>query len=300
MAWAAPAPPCEAPTSVNPAQMADANAYQADVRHARTSFDSSTRFDATFASVAIPLGRKDGLQILYGNVRSPQQASFVDAVFPGSTQKFREESLTAFYGRRVTDKLSLGIAIAPILSTNHRLDDLGAPGVGIDFAGKPITDRLKRLGGRFGADYQFASWGHASVSYDNFWERSKMTVSPVLAPAGLVNQSADFHDTALIGGVEVHPTRHLAIVVEHERAAIKGSTFGLTAHNTYLGAEWQVRRELALRLGSNNGDATYGMGFERGRFNLQAAYVNNLASKQVGPIFGKGNHLTMVEAGYEF
>lgn len=164
--------------------MADANEYGVDIRSGRTTFDKGTRFDSTFASIAVPMGKQDGLQILYGNVSSSQQSSFVSAVFPGSTQKFHEESLSIFYGRRVTDKLSLGIAVAPILSTHHRLNNLGAPDVGIDFDSTPITDKLSRLGGRFGADYQFASWGHASVSYDNFWERSKMTVSPALAPAG--------------------------------------------------------------------------------------------------------------------
>lgn len=92
----------------------------------------------------------------------------------------------------------------------------------------------------------------------------------------------------------------MSLVAERERASIRGTSFGLTAHNTYLGAEWEVRPKLALRIGRQNGQATYGVGFERGRFNLQAARVGDVADKELAPIFGKGNHLTIVQVGYQF
>lgn len=288
------------PTSLNPAHMAATDAYEFNLRSGRTEFVSGTRFDSTFASIAVPLGKKDGLQILYTNVRTPTQPSFTSALFPGSTQRFREESLGIFYGHRITDKLSLGIAGAPLLKEHHHLDNLGAPGVGIDFDANPVLDRSNHLGGRFGADYKFASWGHASVIYDNFWERATMTVSPALAPAGIKTRRAEFHEATLISGVEVHPVRNVSLVIERESATLSGHAFSATARNTRLGAEWEVRPGVAVRIGSRNGEPTYGAGYTRGRFNLQVARVNNLAGKQLAPVFGPGNHLTVIGLGYKF
>ena len=279
------------PTSINPAQMAATNELEAEVRYGQTRFNGGTRFDATFVSVAVPLGKKDGLQILYNDGHSPRQSSFVSAVFPGSTQQFHEETLGFFYGRRLNDKLSLGIAGAPILRTNHRLDNLGAPGVAVDFGSKPELDHLNHASGRFGLDYQFSPRVRASAYYDNYWERATRKASPLLAPAGLVSRNEDFHETLLVGGIEVRATPRLSLVAERARASLSSSTFGTTVHTTRVGAEWEATRGLFLRVGRQNNENTYGAGYERGRFSVNAARVNNGADKQLGPLFGKGNHL---------
>ena len=286
--------------SPNPAHAAYLDSYEASVRYGRTSFASGTRFDATFVAASVPLGKKDGLKFIYGDVRSPESASFASVVFPGSTQKFHEVSAGAFYGRQVTEKLSLGIGLAPLLLTNHRLKNVGAPGVDIEIEGKPLANSLKRLGGRFGADYKFAPWGRASVFYDNYWERAKIKVPTALAPTGLKSQSGDFHEVNLTAGVQIQPLRHLTLVAERQRITASSQTFNSKVHNTLLGAEYEVRPGVALRVGSNDGHSTFGLGLTRGQFNLQIARVKNYADDELRPIFGSGNKLTCVELGYTF
>jgi hypothetical protein len=286
--------------SPNPAAAAYNDGVDASLRFGRTRFDGGTRFDSNLGAVSIPLGKKDGLKIEYTTVRSPERSSFATAVFPGSTQRFREENLGLFYGRQITERLALGVAAAPVLSTHHRLNNTVAPDIDIRFDSKPITNKLKRLGGRIGADYTFAPWGRASLYYDNYWERVTMTVPAALAPAGLTTQQADFHDVGLTSGLELTPLPHLTLLAQRQRISVTGGSFRTIVHNTSLGAEYEVARGIALRVGRNSGNSTYGLGVSRGRLDLQVARINNLAIRQLKPLFGDGNRFTVAELGYRF
>lgn len=288
--------------SLNPAHMAFTDEAAGDTRYARTRFADSTRFDTAMAAVALPLGQRDGLQILYTNVRSPEKSSFAVGApgFATSTQVFREESVTLLYGRRVTDRLSMGIGMSPLLRTRHEIRNVnfGAGSGTIGFSAQPPLDNLSHIGARIGLDYKFASWGRASAIYDNFWEDATMFVPAQLAP--LTTVRAPFHETTLSGGLMLTPTRRLTVVVERDRAVLAGPTFRLKAHETYYGGEWQATRHLALRAGSNDGNATYGLGWTKNRFSLQYAHVKNLAGDEVNGFFGGSNKFNIVEASYRF
>lgn len=286
--------------SPNPAQAAYHDGVDANLRFARIRFESGTRFDSSLGAVSIPLGKKDGLKLTYAKVHSPERSSFAAAVFPASRQRFSEENMGIYYGRQINEKLAVGVAAAPILTTHHRLSDTVAPGIDIRFDSKPITNRLNRLGGRVGADYQFASWGRAGVYYDNYWERVTMTVPDALAPGGLTTQRADFHDVGLTGGVELKPLPQLTFVAQRQRLSVTGGSFRTVNRNTSVGAEYEVGRGIALRTGRNSGSSTYGLGVTRGRFDLQVARAKNLANRELRPVFGNGNTFTTAELGYSF
>jgi hypothetical protein len=288
-------------TSLNPAHAASNENYGATLRHARTRFDDGTRFDSTFLNTTIPLGRRDGLQIVVDVVRSPEKAAFVAGApgFGGSTQIFRENSLGIFYGRRLSDKLSVGFGAAPILDTRHELRgaNFGAGPGTIVIQSRALSSELKHLGGRIGLDYQFARWGRLGVIYDNFWEKATLFAPPQLAP--LTSSTEDFHDVVLSGGVFLQPTKRLSLALERERASVSSNTFRLKGHNTYFGAEWQATKNLSLRAGSHDGSTTFGLGYTRGAFSLEYAHLGDLAGDETRPFFG-GNRFDMLSASYQF
>lgn len=288
--------------SPNPAHAAFDETTVGDLRYGRTRFADGTRFDSAMLSAALPLGRRDGLEIFYTNVRSPQKSSFAAAQpgFAASTQDFREESVTVFYGRRVSPRLAIGIGVAPYLRTRHEIRnvDFGAGAGTLRFSAKPPLDDLSHLGARLGFDYQFASWGRVAAYYDNFWEDADFIVPAQLAP--LATTRASFHETALTGGLLLTPTRRLTLALERERATLSGTNgFRVKAHNTYYGAQWQATKELALRAGSHDGSLTYGLGWTKNRFSLHYAHVKNLSGDETRPIFGN-NTFNVLEASYEF
>lgn len=287
--------------SLNPAQMAFIENHEGKVRFGRTRFNDGTRFDSTMLAATLPLGKRDGLQIVGTDVRSPEKSSFAATApgFAASTQVFREHSITLLYGRRLSERLALGIGISPFLQARHELRgvDFGAGTGTIRFAARPSLNNLSHLGARLGFDYQFARWGRVSGLYDNFWEDAQMTVPAQLAP--LATMKASFHETTLTGGLHLTPTRHLTLVIERDRSALSSNTFQLKAHNTYYGGEWQATKHLALRAGSNDGSPTFGAGWRKNRFSLQYAHVKNLAGDETRPIFGN-NKSDVVEASYQF
>lgn len=289
------------PFSYNPAHAALNEEMQAKAQYGRTGFTDGTRFNSAAVAATLPLGKRDGLQILYTNVRSPEKSSFAAGApgFAASTQVFREQSVTFLYGRHVSDRLALGVGISPFLQSRHHLRgvDLGAgPGTIVFSAKPPLTD-LSHVGARLGFDYQFAKWGRVTGIYDNFWEDAKMTVPAQLAPLATIN--ATFHETTISGGLHLTPTRHLTLVLERDRAALSSSTFRLKAHDTYYGGEWQVTKQFAVRAGSNDGSPAFGLGWTQNRFSLQYAHVKNLAGDETRPIFGN-NKFDVLEASYQF
>ncbi|HEY0076159.1 MAG TPA: hypothetical protein VGB77_18805 [Abditibacteriaceae bacterium] len=289
------------PFSLNPAHAAFNDDPAGVARYGRTRFADGTRFNSAMLGAALPLGKQDGLQILYANVRSPEKSSFAAPApgFAASTQVFHEESVSLFYGRRVSPRLALGIGVAPILRTRHEIRNVNfgaGPGT-LRFSAKPPLDDLSHLGGRFGLDYKFASWGRFSGFYDNFWEDAVFFVPAQLAP--LTTRRAAFHEVALTGGFHLTPTPKLTLVIERERATLTGGGFRLKGHNTYYGGEWMATKNLALRAGSHDGDLTYGLGWTKNRFSLQYAHVKNLAGDETRPFFGN-NKFNVLEASYQF
>jgi hypothetical protein len=288
--------------SLNPAHAAFIEETAGDARYGRTRFADGTRFNSTMIAAALPFGQNDGLQILGAIVRSPEKSSFAAAApgFAASRQVFREESVSLFYGRRVSSRLALGIGVAPILRTRHEIRNVNfgaGPGT-LRFSAKPPLDNLSHLGARLGLDYKFARWGRFSGFYDNFWEDANFIVPAQLAP--LTTVRAAFHETALSGGLHLTPTRRLTIVLERERATVTGSNaFRLKGHNTYYGGEWQATRQLALRAGSHDGEPTFGLGWTKNRFSVQYAHVKNLAGDETRAIFGT-NKFDVLEASYQF
>lgn len=289
------------PFSFNPAHAAYDEKVEAKAHYGRTRFTDGTRFNSASVATALPLGKHDGLQILYTNVHSPEKSSFAAGApgFGNSTQIFHEQSVTFLYGRRVSDRLALGVGISPYLQSRHELRgvNLGAGPGTVDFSARPPLTDLNHLGARLGLDYRFAKWGRATGVYDNFWEDANMTVSPQLAP--LTTMRAAFHETTISGGVFLTPTRRLTVVLERDRAALSSNTFSLKAHNTYYGAEWQATKQFAIRAGSNDGSPTFGLGWTQDRFSLQYAHVRNLAGDETRPIFGN-NKFDVLEASYQF
>jgi hypothetical protein len=288
--------------SFNPAHAADNDTYTGDLHVGRARFADGTRFDSQLATIEVPLGRRDGLNLIFGNVNSPEKSSFAQTApgFGASTQRFRENSIGVFYGRRISPKLSLGFGAAPVLSTRHELRgvDFGAGAGTIQFSGRPITTELAHLGGRLGLDYKFARWGSIGVIYDNFWEKATMRVPPQLAP--LTTTTADFHEVVLAAGLSLRPTKNLLLTIERERGTLKGGAFRLRADSTYYGGEWQATRHFALRAGNHDGSPTFGLGYSQGPFSLQFARVRNLAGDETNAVFGGSNTFNVLEAAYSF
>lgn len=257
--------------SGNPAFAALHSKANANLRWSDTDFDTNGSLTSYMVSVVEPLrANETGLQFTYLSLRSSGLSMGPVSVSAS------EDDLSVHYGRRIGKRWTAGIGLSPysVITFDATLPD-HTPLM-------YLTERPK-IGARTGMTYQIAPGDYAGIVYDYMLEDVTGT-GVAFAPLGRVEQQ--FHTDLIAVGASRHVTPEWMLVAEWQDASTHAGDLKGSIHGWHLGTEYRWPEGVALRAGLNGGQMTLGAGYQKGRWDVEYAFGNNLNNSAVGPMLG--------------
>ena len=259
----------------NPAFAGTLQASHAVGRLSLTDFDSGLRLRGLQFSAAGPVeanGR--GWQVTGFDLDSSAGIMTTPAgpVLAAPT----EEELAIHYGCRVSENWIVGMGISPIFRTATALRN-------------PLTgDALAHIkskaefGFRVGALYQLDSDGWAGLIFDMYDE-------DVTATTPLGRAAAAFDSTEIALGVSRQLSDCALGAIEWQQLTVKGAGVKHGDAGIRVGVEVQPRDDWAVRVGSNDGALSLGLGAAREDWSFDYAYIKDWNDDSVRAYLGSSD-----------
>lgn len=234
------------------------------LRQSVTSFEGDLGLTCQQGSFAMPLeDNRQGLQVSAFRLNSN------DALFGGfgvpAELSFSEYDVSVHYGRRLSHDLLVGVAVSPVFHNRVSVGPDGAPGAIMRLKAKADW------GCRVGGVYELGDRGWLGAVYDRYDE----TVNGNGVPFGGVPVEVTFHSEEIVAGAAYRFTDKLLAGVEWQQLSHKSGGLENAEAGLRFGIEGQMSDGLALRLGSNQGGFSVGLGWADPNWTLNYAYVQD-------------------------
>lgn len=263
--------------NANPAWASTKTVAHAGSRYKVTDFDSGLTLKSFQVDANYPLSPgKRGIQLTYHDLGSSSGSLMIPGV-GAVPMGISAEELALHYSQRLTEDLYGGIGLAPVGRIKFTV---GGPG------GPPVMDVRAETdkGARLGLAYRLRENVWAGFVGERFDEDVKASG---LALGGELRTSFTSSQYAL--GVSGYVHERVLAAVEWQTAASKGNNTRNSVHGWHLGLEALVQDEWKVRAGCHDGRFSTGVGFERGRWRADYAYLNNWNAEAVRPIMGSSD-----------
>jgi len=248
-------------------------------RHGWTWCDDAddTSFRIGLAEATVPLSGCDALKVLYLEVDSGEEATSLLPI-PGSTKEITGKHLGLAYGRRINERLSLGVSGAVLLNSDISLRC--PPGTEVAH----VSGRAGYDGVRLGAAYQVTDALQLAAQYDFFTVRAELVDNVTPARVRKDLRLSDF-----VSGIEWKPQEQWSVVAELETGRVSARGYRKRIDGLRTGVEYRASDRLALRLGLADGNPTGGIGYEDGTWSAGLAWMRDLYEDELGPTFGSSD-----------
>jgi len=245
------------------------------VRHSMTSFAGDLNLNSQQGSFAMPLeSNRQGLQVSVFRLDS-NDAPY-GAFGAPTLLSLSEYDVSVHYGRRLTSNWLAGVAVSPVFHNSVNVAPVGAPGsvmrltAGADW------------GFRLGTVYELGDRGWIGAVYDRYDE----SVDGTGLPFGGVPVTATFHSEEIVTGIAYRLTDRLLAGVEWQQLSHRSGGLENAEAGLRFGCEGLLGDGLALRLGSNQGACSVGLGWADDDWSLNYAYIQNWNDNLLGDVYG--------------
>jgi hypothetical protein len=258
----------------NPAFAGTLRNYSAVGRYSVTDYDHGLKLKGEQVSVAIPLKKNaEGLQVT--GFRLTSDAGLL-AGPPPSNFSCSEYDVSIHYGRRLSDAWVVGIAMSPVF---HNSTSLTAVGTGV-----PLLQLRSEAdeGCRLGVLYEFGDRGQAGAVYDKYHE--DVTATGLAIGGGPLYHR--YTSEEMVAGVSWRFNDRILGALEWQQLTTEGAGIKIGDSGVRVGIEAMVSDNCAVRLGSNDGSLSAGIGFAGNNWTLQYAYIDDWNDDTVGATLG--------------
>lgn len=272
----------------NPAFAGTLQSSHATGRFSSTRFSSGLKLSTEQYSVAAPLvaGRK-GLQIT--GLRMDSTAGSPVGMSDAPAVDFQEWDMAIHYGQRLNDRWSAGISVSPVF---HSATDFALPvPVGSIAHLRSTADQ----GYRLGVLCQIDERTRAGAVYDKYHE----TVAASGPAFGGHPVEVGFSSETMILGVSYQLSDRLLGALEWQQVSARGAGTKTGDSGFRCGLEAIVSDGCQVRLGSNDGAWSLGVGYEKGRWAVDYAWLDDWNDDFVGSVFG-GSDTHQLELTYSW
>lgn len=258
----------------NPAFAGLASEWTSVLRQSTTSFDGGFSLRVRQISAGGPLFGHGGMQVT--GLECDSDAGPAVAL-PGSPGwDVNEWAAGIHYGHRVSERLALGVGVSPVFHNNVTVSAMA-----------PVPPLLQTRGSsssgfRAGATYALSPRARLGGIYDAYDEDVDATGGMV--PGGAVSFSSK--SQALMFGLSYQLRDDLLGAAEwfHMWTDIGPSRYGDAGWRA--GLEQLLDDGLSLRVGSNDGSWSAGVGYVTGDWSVRYAYLQDWNEDFIGPIWG--------------
>ncbi len=267
----------------NPAFAGTLRSYSAVGRYSVTDHDGGLKMKGQQVSVAIPLKKNaEGLQVTGFRLTSDPGLFPVPGAPPGSPPahlSYSEYDISIHYGRRLSDTWVVGIAMSPVFHNSASLADVGT--------GVPLLQVHSEAdeGLRLGVLYQFGDRGCAGAVYDKYHEDVTAT-GPAIGGGPLYHR---YTSEEMVAGISWQLTDRILGALEWQQLTTERPGLRMGDSGIRVGIEAMVSDNCALRLGSNDGSLSAGIGYAGDDWTLQYAYIDDWNNDAIGALFGDSN-----------
>lgn len=259
----------------NPAFAGTLQASSAVARISDTDFDSGLNLRAVHLSAAIPLAPdRQGFQVALLKLDT-RSAGLMPGPLTPLRADFSEEDLALHYGYRPKPNWAVGVGVSPRFRTDSNLRS--------PLTGDPLAHfhSSAKFGFRLGAVYQLPQEGWAGFVFDDYQEDVSAGGLGFAAPV-----SASFRSREIALGVSRRVADQVLAAIEWQQLNTKGSGERVGDSGFRVGLEFQPDRNWAVRLGSNDGALSAGVGGEKDNWSFQYAYIKDWNKDSMRTAFG--------------
>ena len=229
---------------------------------------------------------KDGLQLTVLSLGSSGGQVMLPGMGPAGVD-MSEDGLVVDYGRRLGAGVTAGLSVLGYSSSELGFASPGGPAL-------MSLSASSDYGARLGAAYEWRPGGFVGLSYSYSQQTVKASGLLIGAPAQVV-----FHGDQLAIGVSGYVADEILAVAEYERGTSSSGPLKSSSNAWHLGAEGHVAPNVALRAGLNDGNPTFGVGYDNDRWQVSYAYLGDWNEQAVGALFG-GSDTHALHAAYQW
>jgi hypothetical protein len=272
----------------NPAFAGTLQSNHATSRYSSTRFGSGLKLCTEQYSVAAPLvADRKGVQIT--GLRMDSTAGSPVGMPGAPVIGFQEWDLAIHYGQRLSDRWSAGVSVSPVF---HTATDFALP--------TPVGSvaHLRSTGAqgyRLGVVYRVDDRTRAGAVYDKYHE----TVTASGPAFGSAAFEVGFSSETMILGVSYRLSDRLLGALEWQQVSARGAGTRTGDSGFRCGLEAVVSDTCAVRLGTNDGAWSLGGGYEKGRWAVDYAWIDDWNDDFIGAIFG-GSDTHQLELTYRW
>jgi hypothetical protein len=245
-------------------------------RYAVTDFDNAD--DTTFVvwglDATVPLSDRDAIKLAYADLDTGREpTSLIPS--PGARLRLTGQHASIVYGRELTDRLRVGVALAVLLDSDI---SIAMPQIGeiVHISGRPNYD-----GARLGVDYDIDDRWRVAAQYTFYSIDARLRDNP-----NAVLLRDDLRARELICGLEFHPDDRWALAGEMRTGRFSTSTYKHSLDAVRLGAEYQCARNIYVRAGLSDGNPTAGAAYEDEEWAVRFAWLHDQYEDELRPVFG--------------
>lgn len=250
------------------------------LRMSSTAFESGPELIASQVHWVVPLcPNRRGLQL---SLFSLETRDGLAPMGQGPVAlDLRQTAVSVDYGWRVSSHLSAGLSVSAISKNKF---DVAVPGGGPTLL---RVDAEPTWGGRLGLVYGYGGQekpserNYIGVAYDMYQEDADAQGLLVGGTASRV-----FHNQFLAAGISHHVTDNLLLAAEWQRGLTHDGDLDETMQGWHFGAEYELPKGVALRLGAQDERTTFGFGVNRGDWMFDYAYMNRWNDDIVSDLLG--------------
>ncbi len=258
----------------NPAFAGTLESSHAVGRLSLTDFDMGVELTGVQFSAAMPLElNRRGWQVTWFELSSDAGAMLT----PGGpvAADASEDDLAVHYGCRLSDNWVVGIGLSPLFRTSTVVRN---PATG-DLLARIDSDA--DFGFRLGAVYQFDNEGWAGIVFDEYDEDVTGT-GPILG--GTVG--AEFTSKEMAVGVSRRIDERVIGAIEWQQLTTEGAGVKIGDAGLRVGVEVQADENWTVRLGTNDGALSLGLGAVSEDWSFEYAFINDWNDDSVGAALG--------------
>lgn len=250
-------------------------------RHGWTLCDDpdDTSFSIWLAEGTVPLSARDALKVVYLEVDSGTEATSLVPI-PGCSKRISGRHAALAYGRRMNERLSLGISGAALLDSDI---SLRSP-LGTEIA--HISGQAEYSGARLGAAYETSDEVTVAAQYDFFTVSGKL-VNNLTS----LRVYKDIRLRDLVAGVQWAPDTNWSVVGELEAGSVRAPGYRQSVDSLRFGVEYRHGDHLAFRAGLADGNPTVGIGYTNGKWSARFAWMSDQYEDELRPVFGHSDTL---------
>jgi hypothetical protein len=197
--------------------------------------------------------------------------------FLGSNYEIDSKDVKVYYGRKINDKIALGLLFKPWSSTEVKLKFPGAD------LGK--SEGKARFNIRPGFLYQPIKNWYLGLTYEYADERIKTTIFNPITFAKVKTTEDSYTRIWRMGG-SFEPKQGTLLALDWQVGEIDGPERGdYNIDMFFFGIEQHIHQNMALRMGSLDGSITAGIGISYKNMHLDYSYIKE-SLKDLNPHCG--------------